>query len=78
MDTKLVRFTQWVRAAPQRSYHALMGLLSDPEGLRESFERQAGNKAAGSDGVRKADYAREVDERLASLSHAYPVDTQNY
>jgi RNA-directed DNA polymerase len=68
MTTKLIHFTQWAREAPQPRYTALMGLLCDPAGLRESFDSQAGNKAAGIDGMRKADYALEVDTRLASLS----------
>jgi hypothetical protein len=37
MATTLERFTQWAREAPQRTYTALMGLLSGREGLRESF-----------------------------------------
>jgi group II intron reverse transcriptase/maturase len=45
-----------------------MGLLCDPEGLRESFDGQAGNKATGIDGIRKADYALDLDARLAALS----------
>jgi len=68
MTTKLERFTRWAREAPQRVYTALMGLLSDREGLKDSFEGQPGNKAAGIDGVRKVDYAQEVDEKLEALS----------
>ena len=47
-----------------------MGLLAEPEGLRESFERQPGNKAPGVDGVRKQEYAQGVESRLAELSSA--------
>lgn len=47
-----------------------MGLLAEPEGLRESFEAQPGNKAPGVDGVRKADYAQGVEDRLDRLSAA--------
>jgi retron-type reverse transcriptase len=68
MTTELVRFTQWAREKPQRQYHSLMGMLMDPQGLRASFERQAGSKAPGVDGMRKADYAHGVSERLADLS----------
>lgn len=68
MTTKLIHFTQWAREAPQPRYTALMGLLCDPEGLRESFDGQAGNKAAGIDGMCKADYALDLDARLAALS----------
>ncbi len=68
MTTKLIHFTQWAREAPQPRYTALMGLLCDPEGLHDSFDRQAGNKATGIDGIRKADYALGLDARLAALS----------
>src|ERR1039457_4505356 len=68
MTTKLVRFTQWARESPQRQYNALMGLLFDPDGLSASFERQAGRKAPGVDGIRKADYAEGLEDRLLDLS----------
>ena len=68
MTTQLIHFTQWAREAPQPRYTALMGLLCDPEGLRMSFDSQPGNKATGIDGVRKADYAQDLDARLAALS----------
>jgi group II intron reverse transcriptase/maturase len=45
-----------------------MGLVFDPEGLRESFERQSGRKAPGADGMKKADYACGLEERLTELS----------
>jgi len=45
-----------------------MGLLFEPAGLRASFERQKGSKAPGVDGVRKADYAKGLEGRLADLS----------
>ena len=53
MTTGLIRFTQRARAEPKCRFNALMGLLYDPEGLHASFERQAGNKAPGVDGIRK-------------------------
>jgi RNA-directed DNA polymerase len=68
MATELIRFTQWAREQPQRQYNALMGMLMDPQGLHASFERQAGSKAPGIDGMRKADYAVGLPERLAELS----------
>lgn len=68
MATDLIRFTQWAREKPQRQYNALMGMLMDPQGLHASFERQAGSKASGVDGMRKADYAEGLPERLADLS----------
>src|ERR1039457_7725467 len=68
MTTELIRFTQWARESPQRQYNALMGMLSDPDGLNASFERQAGRKAPGVDGIRKADYAEGLQDRLVDLS----------
>ena len=68
MTTELVRFTQWTEEVPQRRYTSLMGLLSNPAGLHESFAAQPGNKAIGVDGVRKADYAQGIENRLTDLS----------
>ena len=68
MDTQLVRFTQWAEQRPPARYNALMGLLSQPEGLLHSFEVQPGNKASGIDKVRKADYAEGVEARITALS----------
>ena len=68
MATDLIRFTQWARESPQRQYSALMGMLYDPEGLNASFERQAANKAPGVDGMRTAEYADGLAQRLADLS----------
>ena len=68
MTTDLVRFTQWARESPQRQYTALMGMLYDLEGLNASFERQPSNKAPGVDGMRKAEYANGLAERLVDLS----------
>ena len=68
MTTRLERFTHKGREEPCTRFTSLMGLLADPEGLRESFERQDGRKAPGVDGVRKADYAEGLDERLEDLS----------
>lgn len=68
MTTRLAHFTQRARELVGERFNSLMGLLSDPEGLGESFERQAGNKAPGVDGIRKADYAEGVAERIEDLS----------
>jgi len=68
MTTDLIRFTQWARESPQRQYTALMGMLYDPVGLNASFERLAANKAPGVDGMRKAEYADGLAQRLADLS----------
>ena len=68
MDTQLDRFTQWAEQRPQARYNALMGLLSQPEGLLHSFEVQPGNKASGIDKVSKADYAQGVQARVTALA----------
>ncbi|WP_295441768.1 reverse transcriptase domain-containing protein, partial [uncultured Thiodictyon sp.] len=68
MTTKLARFTLMARAEPQTRFNALMGLLTEPEGLRESFERENGSKAPGVDGVRKDDYAEGLAQRLEDLT----------
>ena len=68
MATRLERFTQKAREEPRTRFNALMGLLYDPEGLRESFERQDGRKAPGVDGMRKVDYEQGLENRLAELS----------
>ena len=68
MDTQLERFTQWAEQHPQAHYNALMGLLSQPEGLLHSFEVQPGNKASGIDQVSKADYAQGVQARITALA----------
>ena len=70
MTTKLIRFTQRATQEPGTRFNALMGLLAEPEGLRESFQRQPGNKAPGVDGMRKQEYARGAEDRLEQLSSA--------
>ena len=68
VTTRFDRFTQKAREEPGLRFTSLMGLLSDPEGLRESFERQNGKKAPGVDGMRKAHYAEGLEGRLSDLS----------
>ena len=68
VTTKLERFTLMAREEPQTRFTSLMGLLFDPDGLRESFGRQDGRKAPGVDGIRKDDYGQGVEARLTDLS----------
>lgn len=68
VTTKFDRFTARARQGPHERFTALMGLMFDPDGLRESFERQDGRKAPGVDGVRKDDYREGLDTRLEELS----------
>ena len=69
MTTRLNCFTRRAQEPGVRC-NALMGLLAEPEGLRESFESQPGNKAPGVDGIRKQEYAQGVEGKLAQLSAA--------
>lgn len=68
MTTTIERFTQWARIHPQKQYHALMGLLSNPMELLACFDEQPGNKARGIDLVSKADYGIDVVECINALS----------
>jgi len=56
MTTRLNRFIQRARELVGEQMTALMGLIWEVEGLRESFQRQDGKKAPGVDGMRKDDY----------------------
>jgi RNA-directed DNA polymerase len=68
MTTELTRFTQWAEERPQKRYTALMGMLADARGLAESFSRQGRGKAAGIDGITKADYEQGLAGKLSDLS----------
>ena len=68
MTTGLTRFTRKARAEPHLRFNSLMGLVFDPEGLHASFGRQDGSKACGVDGMRKADYAVDLEGPIACLS----------
>jgi retron-type reverse transcriptase len=68
VTTQLKRFTRKAREERHTRFTALMGLLFDRDGLRESFGRQKGSKAPGVDGVRKEDDAKGVEARLEDLS----------
>jgi group II intron reverse transcriptase/maturase len=45
-----------------------MGMLYREQGLADSYQRLASNKAPGVDGIRKKDYANGLKERIADLS----------
>ena len=68
MTTKFIRFTQRARELVRERFNSLMGLLCDPDGLRQSFERQAKDKAPGVDGMKKEDYRVGIEQRIAELS----------
>ena len=68
MTTKFIRFTQRARDLVRERCNSLMGLMCDAEGLRQSFERQAKDKAPGVDGIKKEDYGVGLEQRLVELS----------
>ena len=68
MTTRLAHFTQRARESVAEQFTALMGLLSEPEGLYESYRSLAKNKAPGVDGMTKEEYGENVHERLEDLS----------
>ena len=66
MSTRFACFTRKAQQATTR-FTALMGRLSNPVELADSFQRLK-DKAPGVDGVRKADYAVGIEGKLKSLS----------
>lgn len=66
MTTRFACFTRRAQE-PKTQFTALAGLLCDPVELADSFKRIK-NKAPGIDGVRKPDYAVNLEEKLADLS----------
>lgn len=68
MTSDIERLTQLVRKDPTLKLNSLMGMVFRPEGLSDSFERLAGNKAPGVDGVRKDDYRNGLSEKISDLS----------
>lgn len=68
MTPDLAQFTEFARKSPTMKFNSLMGLVFRLDGLRESFRLLPGNKAAGSDGIKKADYSDDLEAKLAVLS----------
>ena len=68
MTPDLAQFTVFAHKNPSMKFNSLMGLIFRVEGLRESFRRLPGNKAAGSDGIKKDDYHKDLENNLATLS----------
>ena len=68
MTPDLKQFTQYARANPKLECNAFMGLLFRQEGLLDSFQRLAGIKTPGVDGLKKADYTIRLENRLRDLS----------
>lgn len=67
MTPRFSCFTRKAQEAVTEQFTSLMGLLWDPAELAASF-RMVKDKAPGVDGVRKADYAVNLEKNLESLS----------
>lgn len=68
MTNRLARFTEHAQYNAEGKFSSLMRLIIDPTDLYDSFKRQDGKKAAGTDGMKKEEYAQNVEERLDDLS----------
>lgn len=68
MTNRLARFIEHAQLNAEGKFSTLMRLIIDPTDLYDSFKRQDGKKAVGTDGVRKEDYAKDVERRLEDLS----------
>lgn len=68
MTPDIERFIRLARANPKMKFKSLMGLLFRKIGLRDSFNRLDGNKAAGVDGIKKVDYVTKLDVKIEDLS----------
>lgn len=66
MTTRFACFTRRAQETTTQ-FSALMGLLCDPVELADSFNRIK-NKVPGVDGVRKSDYAIDLEGKLVNLS----------
>jgi RNA-directed DNA polymerase len=68
MTPDLAHVTRVSRANPKLRFNSLMGLLFRGEGLHASFGGLPAKKAPGVDGIRKADYEKDLEGNLESLS----------
>jgi group II intron reverse transcriptase/maturase len=68
MTPDLAQFTVFAHKNPTLKFNSLMGLIFRKEGLRESFRLLQGSKAAGSDGIKKDDYRKDLENNLTTLS----------
>jgi group II intron reverse transcriptase/maturase len=65
-DTKLQRIAWLSKENPQKIFTCLMHHINE-ESLKECFSLLDGNRAVGTDGVKKADYKLELDANLKNL-----------
>ena len=68
MTPDLAQFTVYAHKNPSMKFNSLMGLIFRKDGLRESFRLLQGSKAAGSDGIKKDDYHKDLENNLTTLS----------
>ena len=68
MTNRLARFTEYARNNLKERFNSLMRLIIDPTDLYDSFSRQDGRKAPGTDAMKKEDYAQGAEGRLKDLS----------
>jgi len=68
MTPDLAQFTVYAHKNPTMKFNSLMGLIFRKEGLSESFRLLQGSKAAGSDGIKKDDYRKDLENNLTTLS----------
>ena len=68
MTPDLAQLTVYAHKNPSVKFNSLMGLIFRKEGLRECFRLLQGSKAAGSDGIKKDDYLKDLENNLTTLS----------
>lgn len=68
MTPDLAQFTVYAHKNPSMKFNSLIGLIFRKDGLRESFRLLQGSKAAGSDGIKKDDYRKDLENNLTTLS----------
>ena len=66
MSPELQKVAERARRDPETRFHSLAHLI-DQAALQRAFHRQRGNAAAGTDGMRKADYEQGLETRLQDL-----------
>jgi group II intron reverse transcriptase/maturase len=68
MSTDLTRIREKARKEPDLVFTSLYHHVTDLDNLRECYEALAANKAAGVDGVTKAQYGKNLEEHLQDLT----------
>ncbi len=66
MSPELLKVTERARTEPQAQFHSLAHLI-DVEALRRAYGRQRNDAAVGVDGVTKAQYGQDLDDKLRDL-----------